>query len=329
MSYDRLLEQARAGSYPPVCVLVGTEALLSERLVDALRAAALGDGPEGFNEDVMHGQGLSAGSVLAAARTLPMMAKSRFVLVRHLEAMPAAELEKLLPYLAKPAPETCLLMLANKLEGRGKFAKAAKKAKVWVDAKPPRANEMRGIVNAEARTRGHKMQGAAAGSLADAVGADLAAMDDALERLSLYVGEGQPITEQDVEACVSHIAGDSIWVLVDAVSAKNARLALSTAGGLLADREHPLRILSMVARQLRTVAKMRDALQSGLRPQEAAQKAGAPPFKARELSNAAKRFDRAGITRAMQLVAQADLELKGSKTPGPRVLERTLLDLCT
>ena len=57
-------------------------------------------------------------------------------------------------------------------------------------------------------------------------------------------------------------------------------------------------------------------------------KAGAAPFKARELGAAAKRFDDAQLARAFRLISEADLALKGSKVPGPRVLERTLLELC-
>jgi DNA polymerase III delta subunit len=73
---------------------------------------------------------------------------------------------------------------------------------------------------------------------------------------------------------------------------------------------------------------MREALASGLGAQEAAVKAGAAPFKARELGAAAKKFDDRQLARAFRLIADADLALKGSKVPGPRVLERTLLELC-
>jgi DNA polymerase-3 subunit delta len=143
------------------------------------------------------------------------------------------------------------------------------------------------------------------------------------------VGEGAPILLEHVEQCVAHVRIESIWSLVDAVSARDAKTALASAASLLGDREPPLRILAMVARQLRAVAKMRDALASGLKPQEGAQKAGVPPFKARDFANAVRRFDDHKLARAFRLIAEADLALKGSKVPGPRVLERTLLALCS
>ena len=39
---------------------------------------------------------------------------------------------------------------------------------------------------------------------------DLSAIDDALERLSLYVGEGQAITLAAVEACVARVRVETI-----------------------------------------------------------------------------------------------------------------------
>lgn len=323
-----MIKNAQAGKFPPVCVLTGSERVRLERALSALKKVALGDGPSGFNDDLFQGNGLSAQTVINAARTLPMMAQSRFVLVRNVDAMASAEQDALAAYVAKPSPETCLVLVAEKLDGRTKLAKTARDAGALHECEPPRPGDMPELARSEAQSRGHSLSPQAADALSEALGADLAALTDALDRLSLFVGEGQAIEAGHVAACVAHARTESIWSLVDAVSAKDAATALTAASSLLADREPPLRILALVARQLRTVARMRGALASGLKPQEAAQKAGAPPFKARDLTAAAKRFDDAQLKRAFQLVAEADLALKGSKVPGPRVLERTLLQLC-
>ncbi|MFW6051001.1 MAG: DNA polymerase III subunit delta [Myxococcota bacterium] len=329
MDVGELIDRARCGEVGPAHVLVGTERFLLERAVARVRAAVLGDGPAGFNDDVFHGRGLSASAVLSAARTLPMMAARRLVLVREVDAMAAAELDALAAYLASPAESTCLLLLADKLDGRTKLAKAAKKHRLLVEAQPLKGGALRAFVDREAKARGHRLSRDAAEALLESSGEDLAALDDALERLSLYVGDGQPIDLAAVEACVLPVRTDSIWALVDGVSARNARRALRAAAALLADREPPLRILAMVARQLRIVARMREALAAGQSPQDAARAAGAPPFKARDLARAARQFDGEALRAAFAAVAEADLLLKGSKRPGDVVLEETVLRLCS
>jgi len=327
MNIDSLIADARAGKYPPIVVLTGAERFLVERAVGLLKGAALGDGPTGFNDDVFHGRGLDAKRVSAAARTLPMMGNARFVLVR--DAHQAKDLDALVEYLDDPSPTTCVVLSADKLDGRSRFVKAAKKKKVLVEAKSIKAGQLRRFATGEAEARGHALKGPAAQALVDSIGADLAAIDDALERLSLFVGDEKDIELADVEACVTRVRTDSIWALVDAVSDRNLQRALAAAGSLLADREPPLRILAMVARQLRMVAKMRQALAEGLAETEAAKRAGAPPFKARELKAAARRFKMNDLKYAFRTLAQADLALKGAKRPPGRVLEEAILALCT
>jgi DNA polymerase-3 subunit delta len=329
VSLAALIDGARTGTFPPVTVIAGSERLIVDRTVDALKQAALAGDAGGFNSDLFQGAALSAQTLINTARTLPMFASSRFVLVRAAEAIPAGEIDALCAYMRKPSPEACVVLVSEKLDGRSKLAKTAIELGCWFEALPPRPNELPQMAQEEARARGHALDYDAAQSLVDSIGTDLAALDDALERLSLYVGEGQPIGSEAVEQCVSHARTASVWTLVDAVGARNGKVAIATAASLLGNREEPLRILALLARQLRTLARLRGALKSGLKEQEAAQKAGAPPFKARELSQLARRFSDVQLARAFATLAEADLALKGSKVPGPRVLERALLELCS
>jgi DNA polymerase-3 subunit delta len=328
LTLEQLIAEAQAGKLPAVCLLTGSERWLLERAVATLRAAALGSAPSGFNDDLFQGQGLSAQRVVSAARTLPMLAARRFVLVRNLDAAAPAELDVLAEYLRAPSPDSCVVLVGEKLDGRAKLVKLGRETGVWFEAEPPRLYEMPRIAQRDAELRGHALSEEGAQALADALGADLAALDDALERLSLFVGAGQPIGAREVESCVAHLRTESVWSLVDAVGERNAQKALGAAASLLGDREPPLRILALIARQLRILAKLRTELAGGLKPQEATQRAGAPPFKARELSAMARRFDDLQLARAFRVIAETDVALKGSKVSGARVLERAVLELC-
>jgi len=327
-SLNDLTARASKGSLDYVYVLVGTERLLVERAVGALRAAVDAMGVPGFNLDVFDGKGLDATHVISAARTLPMMAEMRFVLVRHVDAMTPTEQTHLAAYLDDPSDSTCLVLTATKLDGRAKLAKTAKKKGYLVETKPLRGRELREFVRAEAVARGHKIVPQAIETLLDAVGDDLAAIDDALERLSLFVGAGQRIDAEAVTMCVTRIRVDSIWSLVDAIGLKDRRKGIAAAQSLLDDREPPLRLLAMVARQLRMVARMREALSEGLRPQEAAKRAGAPPFKASDLTESARRFTAESLGDAFALIAETDRALKSSKRPPDVILQSAVLELC-
>ncbi|MCA9583133.1 MAG: DNA polymerase III subunit delta, partial [Myxococcales bacterium] len=220
------LRQIAPDNLAPVYVFIGEERFLVDRATHKVRAAVLHGGVEGFNDDVFHGKGLDAKRFVSAARTLPMMASMRFVLIRDVDGAAASELDALADYLENPSATTAVVMTADKLDGRSRFAKVAKKASYWIDAKPIKASGARTFVTAEAKERGHKLTPDAADALVDALGTDLAALDDALERLSLYVGKGQSIDLQAVETSVTRIRTESIWAMVDAVSMRDARTAL-------------------------------------------------------------------------------------------------------
>jgi DNA polymerase-3 subunit delta len=325
---SEVTKRAENGSLDPVYVLVGTERLLIERAVDALRQAVHSMGAPDFNVEVLDGKGLDAASVTAAAQTLPMMADMRLVLVRHVDAMTSTEQTQLANYLEDPSDTTCLVLTATKLDGRAKLARTAKKRDYLVDTKPLRGGELREFVRAEAVARGHNVEPRAVGDLLEAVGDDLAAIDDALERLSLFVGPGQRIDADAVAMCVTRIRVESIWSLVDAIGLKDRRKGVGAAQSLLDDREPPLRLLAMVARQLRIVARMREALSDGLRPQEAAKQAGAPPFKAGDLTESARRFTADSLGKAFVLIAETDRALKSSKRPADIIVQEAVLELC-
>lgn len=326
MDVHELIERAEQGKFGSVHVLVGSERLFIDRAVAALRRATVGAG-DAWNEEIFQGKGTSSSRIVDAARTLPMMAKVRFLLVRNADDLADKEFEPLAAYLAAPVDTACLVLTAEKLDGRSRFAKVAKQKGFLHDAQPLKPAGMRDFVARETKKRALEVAPDAQAALIDAIGTDLCALDDALTRLQLYVGDGKPITLAAVEACVSRVRVESIWALVDAVGMRDRRTALRAASSLLADREPPLRILAMVARQLRMVARMRSALEDGMRPEQAAVAAGAPPFKARELATAAKRVTDAQMTRAFTLLAEADVALKGGKRQPEIVLEAAILRL--
>lgn len=323
-----LLGDARRGKWDPVVVLVGSETFLIERAVKLLRKATVGEGARGFNDDLFHGSGLVGARVAAAARTLPMMAKARFVLVRGADDAPAGELDAIATYVADPSPSTCFVLTAEKLDGKTKLAKAAKASGAWLGVEPLKAGLLDRFATGEAKRRGHVFEGPALAALLDATGNDLAAIDDAVERLSLYVGEGRPIDKAAVEDVVIRVRVDTIWALVDAIALKKTKKALEAALSMLESREPPLRMLGSVARQVRQVAKMKAALDGGASPDAAVKAAGAPPFKARDLADAARKFSDEDLRRALVLLREADVALKGSKREPEIVMEETVLALC-
>ncbi|HKU37462.1 MAG TPA: hypothetical protein VJR89_04925, partial [Polyangiales bacterium] len=142
MDVHALIDRAARGERPAVSLIVGSERLFMDRAVAALRKAAVGQG-DAWNEDVFHGKSTSAARIVDAARTLPMLGGTRFVLVRAVDEMPDKELDGLASYLKAPVDSTCLVLTAEKLHGSSRIVKAAKQLGYFIDAQPFKISQMR------------------------------------------------------------------------------------------------------------------------------------------------------------------------------------------
>ena len=103
-----------------------------DQVVADPRAASLAGGVAAFNEDKFTAGEVDVDAVISAARTVPMMASRRFVLLRGAERWDASDgetspFDRLAEYAAAPVDTACLVIVATKLDGRRKFAQVARK----------------------------------------------------------------------------------------------------------------------------------------------------------------------------------------------------------
>ena len=176
----------------------------------------------------------------------------------------------------------------------------------------------------------------AARELVDALGADMMLISSELEKLLLYtLGRGR-ITLGDVETMVLAAKQRSLYELTDAISARDRVRALALLQGLLnssdAGEDAAIGHLYMLARTFR---QMLVILEKNVRDSRAIWQAlwqgfRMPPFAADDLIRQARRYkSRRELTRALRLVARADLELRSSPPDKRLVLERLVYELAS
>lgn len=321
-----LIGRIERGEIAPLYVLYGVERFLRERVVTALKAAVVGDGSD-LGVDLLTAREAGARGILAAARTLPMLAARRFVLVREIEGLSASDLEALIPYAKNPNPKTCLVLVGEKADQRYRFFAEVQKTGVLARFDPPTPRELPGLLREEARTLGVALEPQAAERLVDALGRDLGELRAALERLALYVdgGKGAIIRASDVEDAVTFTRSRSVFELTDALGQRDTSGALAVLHRMLAGRENAHGILTMVARHLRQMWIAKEM--RGAPPAEIAAEAGVPPFVAGKLLDQARRFPEEALRRAHRAVAEADLRLKSSRLADAPILERLVLEM--
>jgi len=360
MTPDEVASECQAGKVRPVYLIVGEERLLADRAVAAIRKAATAGGIAGFNEERFTAGESSFDDVLSAAKVLPMMSPRRYVLVRSAErwerdaeraeeraatapkkleadgptprgkkAVKDTPLDALDAYAKDPSPTTTLVVVASKLNGSRRIVKQAKSGGFLVECLPiKRRDELSQWIRAAARQRNHAIDDRAAARVAELAGPDLGAVDDAVERLSLYVGPGVAIGSEAVDVVVARVRESSVWDLIDALVARKLDAALIALPDVMEGPGSGLPALGAIASNVRQLLKMDAAMRGGQNPMEAAATAGVPPFKAQDRAALLRKLPARTLASWPRLLARADIELKGSKKDGMSILEETIIAMC-
>ncbi len=343
MTPEECIAKVERGEVLPVWLLSGDEKLLRDQALAAITKASLAGAIADFNVDKFTAGEASVEHVLAATRMVPMMAKRRLVIVRGLERWDASAsgegseednkslppLDRLAEYAKAPVDSTCLVLVAQKLDGRRKLVTLAKKSGFVVDCAPLDGRKLPGFVRSRASSKGHAISAETCERIAEIAGPDLSQLDDVMERLSLYVGPGQAITDDAVSTCVTRVRLADVWKLVDAASAKDLGRVLALFSDVYDPRDRGLPLVGALAWSLRQLLKLEAGLQAGASLDEAAKGAGIyPAFKARDLSTKLKAFRPRELERWLVVLQEADAALKSSRRDADAILEEMFTRLC-
>jgi DNA polymerase-3 subunit delta len=351
------IEAAAAGNgrLKPGYVLAGDELFLQDRCRAALLKAFA---PPDLRDFCLSDLDLSSSSifeVLDRAQTPSLMAPFQVVFVRNVRQLYTRGAKKdefaaLNRYFSSPNPQALLVFMADFLRIPSDIRRMEMDDKNRFDRINETLGEHCGIVElarvneedamrwvvATAREADTIVDSDAARELADALGADMLCIRSELEKLLLYtLGRGR-ITLGDVETMVLGAKQRSLYELTDAISARNRARALALLHGLLNSsdgaEDSAIGHLYMLARTFR---QMLVILEKNVRDQRAIWQAlwqgfRIPPFAADDLIQQARRYkSRRELTRALRLIARADLELRSSPPDKRLVLERLIYDLAS
>ena len=249
----------------PVYLVSGDEPLQFNEALDAVRAAARG---QGFAERTVldADTGFDWSRLAEAGASLSLFAERRLIELRLPSGRPGAEgARALAAFLAEPGDDVVLLVGAGRIEARAKrseWYRAVDRAGTCIEVWPKERAALPGWVRDRARARGLVASPEATEELADRCEGNLAYGAQTIERLALLVS-GNRIEIDDVLDGAAHGARFTSFDLVDATLAGNAPRALSVLAGLAAEGEAPPAIIGALAWQVRTVARIGRDLERG------------------------------------------------------------------
>ena len=306
-----------------VHLLTGDDESILRAAVGDLVRELVGDGDRSLMVDEFDGAAESTDgevrAIVDSAQTPPFLTERRIVVARDVGRFSADDLAPLVAYLGDPLPSTELVLVG----GGGRLPKAltdavkgaVKKAGGAVRSTDPpqRARDRQGWIVDHAAAHDVRLSPPAAALIAERLGEDVGRLDGLLATLSGAFGGSRALKPEDVEPFVGESGGVPPWELTDAVDAGNTAAALGVLARMTGQGgRHPLQLMAILHGHYSRLARLDGADVTS--EAHAAEVLGIKPgFPAKKALTQYRRLGGDGVRRAIELLAGADLDLRGRR----------------
>jgi DNA polymerase-3 subunit delta len=292
---------------------------------------------------VIDGETMTLEQLRNIVATLPFLAEKRLVVVDGLlgrfeargkprgKSSPKSHGDNVsaLAECFKNLPESTVLVLVENVATKDNplLAEIAAKATVKPFPRIRDAQKLKMWILVRVAKGGGTISPPAADLLARLVGGNLWLMASEIEKLVLYAAGGR-IEEADVTLMVNSAQEATIFNLVDAVMDSGSGVAMQSLQQLLRGGAAPAYILTMIARQMRLMVRVRDMREQGCSDTEIQNRLGLAEFAWRRTAGQAQRYSLARIKDAYGRLLEADLAIKTGKYDGEVALDVLVSELC-
>ncbi|SDE80729.1 DNA polymerase III, delta subunit [Fontibacillus panacisegetis] len=337
MDIKSAIKDIKAGKVSPLYLCYGTEKHQIQEFVKLLQDQLVDRDQRDFAVATYDLTETPVEVVVEEAETLPFLVPRKLIIVRDSSLFMAGKeggklehkIDALASYLNNPADHSVLLFLVNgeKLDERKKIVKAMKAAGTVLSFMPLGQNELVEWVIRGVEKRGCRMDREAAETLIAANGVQMTSLAVEVDKLCLYAGEGGLIDSAVVEQLVARSTEQNVFVMVEHIAGLKLDKALSIFYELLKQREEPIKIAALIARQFRIMLQVKDLARQSYSQQQIASQLGLHPYAVKVAGEQARKFEAAQLKAILNDLAQLDYKMKTGGIDKVLGLELFLLKL--
>lgn len=315
--YGDIIKDIKKGTFAPVYFLQGEEPFFIDDIIRSIEEKALDETQKSFNQYVLYGKEASFSDILNVARKYPMMGERQVVIVKEAQEMKDWRKEEaqnlLITYLENPLPTTILVMgyKYKSLDRRTRLSKVLEKNTVFLLTKKIYDDKVPVWVTSYARLAEANISDKAVMILTENIGNNLQRLVNEIDKLKLNVDEGQLIDEAAVQKYVGISKDYNTFELQKAIALRDEVKAHKIVVYFAANPSaNPLILL--LANLFSFYTKLLLIHDNDAKDKNSvARVIGINAFFATEYLQAARNYPLQVVIRNIQLIQQADRQLKG------------------
>jgi DNA polymerase-3 subunit delta len=242
---------------------------------------------------------------------MSLMSARRYLLADGVDRWTVKQAASVIEALSDLPPDLTVALVAREAPPKQKAPKGLAEAVEAAGGEvlryaAPKARDLPGRLVAEAKSRGFRLDPAAASMLVERMGEGTMRLVTEIERLSVWAGPGGEVTAEDLESMIVDTSEEATWALSDAVVARDRPAAVRAAQRLSSQGEAITPIIYQAARRLRDAQLAASELERGTPPNEVEGRLRMHPYAARMLVRSVKGTSSLELRAAT--CAVADLE---------------------
>jgi DNA polymerase-3 subunit delta len=294
-------------------LITGDDDSLMHAAVTDLVHRLVGDGDRTMMVDDFGGDEYELRAVVDASQTMPFLTDKRIVVARDIGRFNADDVTPLVAYLGDPLPSTDLVLVG----GGGRTVKAlvdaAKKAgATTLNTTPPTSKKDRSMwIEEQVIAAGMKLEPAALAVVAGWMGEEAGRLAGVLDTLASAFGTSRKLSVADIEPFLGESGSVPPWDLTDAIDRGDTRTSLELLARMIQSR-HPLQVMATLHTHYVKMMKV-DGTDANSEQAVAEVLGIKPGFPARKVLDQYRRLGGSGVSRAVSLLAGADLDLRGQR----------------
>lgn len=327
----------KKGQFSQVYLLYGTEDYLINETKQLLLQYALHEDELDFNFAQFDLEETPIETALEDVETLPFMGERRLVFMQNPFFLTAEKtkskvehnVKRLEAYLEDPVPYSIVVFIApyEKLDERKKITKELKRKATLVEAKKLHEHELKIWVRDRINTAKIEMTDQAIDRLLELAGTNLMMLTNEIDKMILYVDGTNSISIDTVEKLVAKSLEQNIFSLVDSILQRNIKDTMTIYHDLMRQNEEPIKILSVMAGQVRLLYQVKELSRQGYSQQKIASVLKVHPFRVKLAQEKTNQFQEQELLALINELAEADYKMKTGQGDKVITLELLLLKM--
>ncbi len=310
-----------------IYLIFGDEKFLVKEAFDEIVNNVVATEDRTMNLDYFTGKDVNPDAIIDALNTLTFFSTNRCVVVRDTGLLKKASNTDDLATALEDVPENTFVVFVEEVDKTSKLYKAIQKHGVVYEMRTPKEADLVSFVENLVRNKNSKIDKAAVVHFLRTVENDMVVINNEIEKLVAFTLNKGKIEKADIDLVCTKSLQVEIFKLMDAIGNKEIQTALEIYNNMIFAKEPVLRILAMLARQVKLILLSKELSEQGMNMNDISVKIGVHSFVAKGCIQQGRNFSKKTLYNTLMTLSELEVKIKTGKIKDVIGLETLIVSM--